>query len=400
MGRLMEEIRERAVSAKPVYSLSECIKIDKDFLETESAEAEELSQEDTDELIEEIKESFSDCVRYGNDKKLNIIRKYVEERDAPIEKADSGGDDDGEVSCFHEFYEDNIIYPFTWEDKLYLILPDELVQIYQEIVNAPDFAAVSAYNAELLKYATALTNLYGVCEISQFINVWNTHHKEKLSDYSKTAEILEKLGMQNYSYFAIDGYLLADGIWLDSHRDQLLERVEGLEYYMPLKSVIALYAKEDYYMEIPGAKEMSEFLSQYIPEKQREDENKNIAFYFSGMTKERILDFINHQIARACKRVYRPAFIRQELEKAGIGFILNDAEAVAKFEKLFMTLRENTRIWEFRGLTPYQHELQNGKMLPKFDLLEEDEPEEKESPKAENKREKRKKGKNRTGDKN
>jgi hypothetical protein len=212
-----------------------------------------------------------------------------------------------------------------------------------------------------------------VCEVKQFITVWNTHHKEKLTDYAETAEILEKLGKTNYCYFFMDEYLCADGVWLNMHRENLLEQVEDLEYYMPTKSVISLHAKEDYYMEIPGAEEMSDFLSQYIFHDSDDNGEEAENIEPNEKIKNR-LGLINSQISWACKRIRRPVFIRKDLGLAGIDFY-DDSGAVEKFEKLFVNLRENTHIWEFRGLTPYQHKLQNNKTLPKFNLLEEDETE-------------------------
>ena len=325
---------EDAVQAAPAYTLAECAALDVKWFDEEDLT-------DIPSLIEKTKERFRSALFVCDKEQLGFLRDAADmsAEKTPFTEMPPGG--------FYSFFCNNFVFLFFWEDEYYLVLPDELADIYRGVLSEPDFAAVSGYNQELCAYANALINLYGACEINWYVEVWNNHHREKIT-LDGARGVLSDLEEFYPNFWLDDGFIINESLF-DDDFEELLEMVGDMDYYMPSKSVIAIYSEpnESYYEKTSGAKEMNAFLAGII-----DNEVK--------------LDNLQLEVALSCERLERPEYVRGCLERAE--FPLGDAEVSAKFEKLYQNLRDNTHIWELRGFTPYQYEIETGKRLKRFAL--------------------------------
>ena len=325
-----------AIGAEPIYVLEECVAALPDSVDDDC--------EDVTEPVCEIKERFRKCLYLCNEEKLEFVRFAAE-----LSAKKAVWNEKISYHPFNVFHSNGFVYLFSNDDKYYLALPDELAEIYREVTAEENFAVVNANNLELSTYANALLNLYGAYEIEQFVNVWNHHHKNKIT-YTEAETFLSDMAYFHSDYYFDEDFVVHDCMFIDDF-DSLLDEVYDKEYYMPTKSVIREYANKGYELEfeIPCEKEMAEFLANYI-------------------TDERELDDVSWDIMTSCERLRSPAEVRQILEKAGIP--LEDESFVERFERLYQNLRDNTHIWELRGFTPYRYMDETGEIIQRFKLPE------------------------------
>ena len=323
------------IKAAPIYTLSECA-----VLSPRIFDADDLS--DMEGLTDGLKERFHTALLLCDEAQLAVVRMAAEL------SADQKPLTEFLPYDFRPFHNNGFVYLFSWEDSDYLVLPDELARVYEETFAEDDFVTRNQHNVKLGVYAKALINLYGAYEIEWFVEVWNHHHRDKI-EYKEAEQFLSDQTYFQSDYYFYDGFVVHDCLF-DDDFEELLEEAGDLDYYMPTKSVIAFYtASDDYYEKTPGAKEMNAFLAGLI-------------------TNDVKLDNLQLEISISCERLESPIYVRECLKEAG--FPLDNAEAVAKFEKLFQNLRDNTHIWELRGFTPYQYETETGKRLKRFALPE------------------------------
>ena len=327
-------IESIAVEYVPAYKLAECLS-----LKYKNTEEKETAPERADEVTEEFKQH----IYFFDEEQIKFMSDF-------IEKTQTGGliveNDKIDLAGLFPY---DYFFAYLHDDKLYLVLPDELRDIYIETIAEDNFESIRKLNREMLKYAVALTNLYGAYEIEQFVTVWNQHHKDKI-DYYAAEKFLNKSSDYTLEYLQEDDYVFSDSLYSDEETDDLLDKVEYLKYYMPTKSVINLYSEDDYYEKIPEAITMAEFLNRYVP---------NDTF---------LGDTLRLNIIYDCKRLEKPIEIVNILH--GYGFPVEDKEAMKEFERLYQNLLNNTHIWEFRGFTPPQYENETGKQVKPFKIPE------------------------------
>lgn len=330
----MENIwKDEAIKEPPVYTLSICA-----ALNTVYFDKDDLS--DITALTELLTERFNSALFVCDVKQLGFIS------DVAAMSADKRPFTQMSRE-FYPFYRNGFVYLFSWEGSDYLVLPDELAEIYNKVLSEAGFAVKSKRNQEICAYANALLNLYGAYETDRMVEVWNHHHREKIT-YREAEKVLSDLAYFHSDFYFADNYIVHDCLF-DDDFEELLEEVCEMDYYMPTKSVIAVYSERNikYCENIPAAGELNTFLTGIIM-----DEVK--------------LDDLQSEIITSCERLENPEYVQDYLETAG--FPLENAESAAKFERLYQNLRDNTHIWELRGFTPYQYESETGKRLKRFAL--------------------------------
>lgn len=325
--------KEESIIASPLYTLTACA-----VLNAKCFDKDDLSDMTT--LTELLTERFSSALFVCDDKQLGFI--------SDVATMSAGKNPFTEMPFeFYPFYRNGFVYLFSWEGNDYLVLPDELADVYKKVLSEADFAVKSKRNQEICAYANALLNLYGAYETEWLVKVWNHHHREKVT-YRETENVLSDLANFHSNFYFADNYIVHDCLFEDEF-DQLLEETGETDYYMPTKNVIVVYSARniDYSENVPGAGEMNAFLSGIITDELR-------------------LENLQAEISISCERLEQPEYVRDYLETAG--FPLENAEAAAQFEKLYQNLRDNTHIWELHGFTPYQYERETGKCLKRFAL--------------------------------
>ena len=336
--------REDAIQSAPVYALAECA-----AFQTNIFDEDDLA--DAPVLCAGIKERFRTALLVCDEPQLDFLRCAINisADKMPLDDMPQGG--------FYSFYRNGFAYLFAVEDKDYLVVPDELAEIYNQTLSSPDFAEKSKRNQELCQYANALLNLYGAYEISWLVTVWNQHKREKTT-VDEAQQVLSDLTCFHSDFYFNEDWVVHDCLF-DDDFEYLCEEVEDIDYYMPTKSVIMAYADSEHYEKAPGAKEMNDFLANFI-------------------THEVKLENLQLEIALSCERLESPEYVKYLLEQAE--FPLDDADTLTKFEQLYQNYRDNLHIWELRGFIPHQWERETGKRLKRFAL-----------PAAKKKKEKKKK---------
>ena len=336
--RTYDLFEDHILQGEPVYTLAECLAAKQKVKEAKYPDDETTAQDPS-----EIRELFRKTLSYCDERALALIR-HAEE----LSKQKAGTTLEAiNYYPFWLFHNWAFIYLFENDGSFYLVLPEELAAIYHEVIADEDFAPANARNLELISYATALAELYGIFEIDQFIAVWNHHHKEKITPMDAVDFLIfyQEFGAD---FFLDKGFAIHDSL-NDDEFDDLWEKTYYMKYYMPTKSVIreCNVIRHDFDYKIPGEKEMDDFLAAYIND-------------------EQALEIVQVEIVSSCKRLKSPEEVRKILDDAETP--IDDAAFVAEFEKLYNTLRDNTHIWELRGHTIYQFQKETNQIVPRFRL--------------------------------
>lgn len=242
------------------------------------------------------------------------------------------------------FLDNELLFLFYHEENFYLAFPQELAQIYSDMLAEEDFSAANAHKREICHYAMALLELYGMYPISRLTQVWNHHHREKI-DEEEARAVLSDLEEFSNDFYLDNAFVVHDCLD-DDDADLLQDTVCDLDYYMPTKSVIALYAGPDfdYYEQTPGANQFSTFLADFIAD-------------------EVALSNIQLDCSICCQRMQDLSYLRGMLADAG--FPLEDEATVAAFHRHYQLLQDNTHVWELGGFTPVQFTALTGKSVPR-----------------------------------
>ncbi|MCL2488761.1 MAG: hypothetical protein FWE80_08770 [Oscillospiraceae bacterium] len=336
-----DEMRElfefETIEAAPVYSLAECITAAEQRCQAEVFD----DAPDGADPIMEIKERFRSALYLCDAPEhafLVLAVMITAKKEAWTENMYYG--------VFRVFAHNDFLYLFLWDEQYYLVLPEELIKIYHEVIAEESFAAVNARNLEMTDYAAALLNLYGAYEIEWFVTVWNHHHKDKITE-EQAEKFLSDRACFHADFYFYDWFVVHDCIEEDEF-EELWESTEEIDYYMPTKSVIREYSKKGYDdSKIPGEREMEDFLAGYIQD-------------------ERILETLQFDVKISCERLWLPAVVREALTDACAP--LDDEAFCERFERLYNNLRDNTHIWELHGFTPHQYTGETGNNLKRFVL--------------------------------
>ena len=324
-----EMLQELAIDSKPAYSYDECMQLFKG-----QSKGEEAFNE-----FDDAKKLFRELVYLCGEDELAFLQMVVE-----LSEKKEPWQDDVKYYPFRAFAFNNFAFLFNYEDCFHLVMPSEFIEIYRLVIGGENFNESSNLNQEYHTYAEALCNLYGAYEIKQFANVWNKHHKDKITT-QEAEEFLSTKQCLNCDYYLGEGFVIHDCLF-DDDFDELLESTHGQEYYMPSKSVIKEYAKKGY--TEPDSKEyieMNEFLLQFV-------EN------------ESVMENLLLDIMISCERLWGPNEIVDTLKTAELP--IKDANFCSKFERLYNNLRDTVHIWELRGHLPHQYKTATGNSIVHF----------------------------------
>lgn len=338
MTEEMNEIFEfDTINAAPVYTLAECIAAAEQHRQAEVFE----DAEDCSNPIEEIKERFR-CALYLCGARERAFLAFA----AEMTEKKTAWTENVKYYPFCLFARNYFVYLFLWDEQHYLVLPNELLAIYYEVIAEASFPAANALKLEMTDYAAALLNLYGAYEIKWFVTVWNQHHRDKITT-EEAEKFLSDQACFNSDFYFYDWFVIHDCMDEDEF-EELWEETEGLDYYMPTKSVIREYAKKGYDdSKIPGEREMEDLLAEYIQDKL-------------------VLENLQFEIKESCERLKSPTDVRKILSDAGAP--LDDEAFRDTFDRLYNNLRDNTRIWELKGFTIYQYQVETNETISRFKL--------------------------------
>ncbi len=333
---MMDLFEFDAIPTAPVYTLAECI----------AAKANHKAEfweefEDCTDPAEEIKKRFRSALPLCNAREQAFIKLMAE-----LAENKAAWAQDVAYYPFRVFAQNDFAYLYLWNGQYHLVMPAELLAVYNEVISDENFTANNAQKLEMTDYAAAMLNLYGAYEADWFATVWNHHHKDKITK-TEAEGFLSDRAYFHSDYYFYDWFVVHDCLTEDEFED-LWETAEKLDYYMPTKQVIREYAHKGHdNSKISGEREMENFLAGYIQD-------------------DHVLEFTQFGVKWSCERLQTPEEVRDVLADAGAP--LKDGHFCAEFERLYNSLRENTHIWELKGFTPYQYQMQTGECISRFQL--------------------------------
>jgi hypothetical protein len=325
------------ISGAPVYTLAECLKVKPGDPRDDEDGGSAIESE-----IERAKEQFRKTLYVLNDEHLAFLRRAVS-----LTQSRAEWSEDVTYYPFSAFFGLNSAFLFDDGGALKLVVPIELLEIYEAVIGEADYEKRRARNNEIALYADGLIELYGVYDFDWFAEVWNQHHKDKI-DCKDAENMLLEFAQFHANYYFIDDFVVHDCL-LEDEFEELYELVEDMDYYMPTKSVIRKLAFSGYTYDnyTPNEKAMNAFLAGYIHDARK-------------------LDVVWMGVILFCNRLYNEEEIKEDLLFAGAP--ANDDAFVGEFERLYNKLREDRHIWDLRGFTTFQYSQETGKTVPRFKL--------------------------------
>jgi hypothetical protein len=276
-------------------------------------------------LFETITKNFLDSyiyfTPYQEEGFNNIIEKNIVE--------------DVEIFCsiYYLLYYSGIAYYFYNNDKLYITIPTEIIEIYNN-ANLNELNKIKEKNQGIFKYMMALCNIYGIYDSEQFIKIFNMYHKEKMTEkeFVRYAEIMNT----KQSYFSIDSEdynncLVFVGDDEDGELFEMLCGNIGRPYYNPTKDEIDFYANEAY----QDTEQFKEF-KKYLIDNKLVDENK-------------IEDFVD-EIRCSCQVDKSPSDIMEIVN--GYGIIFKGMKDANEMMGLIIDMSNHERKWSLKGYSP------------------------------------------------
>jgi hypothetical protein len=333
-----EMIENHVIKHEAVYSLRECLSaLDNDDYD--------------DEYEDELKDDFRDLLYVLDDKTLDFLLGAVDISQKRGEWTDRN------LTAFRIFESLDMAFLFKWDDTLKLVIPDELAEIFRVVTALPDFETKRSVNKEIELYTNGLVQLYGILDFKWFTEVWNHHHKVKITE-EDAEEKIALIEMAGGYFYTEDDLIIHDSFWYaEDEFDELCENTEEMDYYMPRKSEIRAYADADNIahekVDSLALKELKALLADKIDD-------------------FRSLDMIQMFFELFANRLYNPEHICDELITCGAP--VWDDGFMAECEKLYNRIRAEQRMWDLRGFTIKEYQEKTGDKippmkLPRFDLI-------------------------------
>ena len=230
------------------------------------------------------------------------------------------------------FSERGVLFTFFDEDKLYLVIPEEVKEAIREL----DWDAVLRTRSSeqmVLKYVDAAVNLYGVCTPEQLLNIYNDQNGQSLT-MAELEEITHFHLNRMQLYERIDGYFASHYFDSDSiHELQgLLKRIRNKPLYIPGKEEFLKHSENHYYEKTPQLLQLRLFILNQL------------------CNNAKLVDELLDDIQLACSMEAPLQEIVNELERRDI--IFDNMEQVKRFASLVTEVYNHTRLWSNCGHTP------------------------------------------------
>jgi hypothetical protein len=185
---------------------------------------------------------------------------------------------------------------------------------------------------ELIKYARALSYIYGVYPASQLKEVWDFNHQRGISP-SDVKKALEKVGDEDGFY--IDGsYIVVNELPTTDEYCEVLEKLERSDiYYYAQESVIDEYADGPKLTEAPEYFYIRSFITRKL-----------------GGASDDAIDSIMKELYFVCVKDTAPADVMAFLDAKGIKFA--ELEEFNMFIALYTSWFYGLYVWVCKGYKP------------------------------------------------
>ena len=360
---MVKQLKDLCVKAERGRNLAEClngytkpqIKKILDFYGKKTGSAAK-KQEMIDAAEEAIKESAAAYLESGEgDADKQLLNEIIAE---PVRVSDLE-----EFRKLESLHERGLIFLTEAEGAAEAIVPANIVAIADsmnyggktsksgEKAQREPKAAVSdrsGQEAEIIRYAASLSNIYGLFSFAQLKDVWDMNHHRSISP-SELRSAVEKAGDEDGFY--VKGDLLINGILDEDDCKEIIGKYSiGDTYYYPSAEVIDAYA------DGPRMKDAPEYV--YLQS------------YLSRKTSAEAADDILLRLFRLALKDASASDLVEYLQQAGINFL--DLDELNRFLLLYTGWFYDIRVWACKGYKPgelKQEKLQmrNFNLSPDFD---------------------------------
>ncbi|KDR96452.1 SEC-C motif-containing protein [Peptoclostridium litorale DSM 5388] len=234
------------------------------------------------------------------------------------------------------------VFLYNLNGDIYPVIPKELSTMIEDALAGEVVENVK--DDQHISYTTALVNIYGACRFDQFANVWNSHNREKLTlDEAKTC--METHASSQGAFRYEDGCIISNRIKGEQEYSEFLKKVAKRPYYMPTKTEISFYSKNEFDKESLHYKKFESFV------KARCEDQNHAHYIISGILDMCIVEKYTYEAA--------------EMLLEENGFSLEGEKD--EFSKIITDLMSNMKRWALRGAMPSQFTRANE--VPFLDVL-------------------------------
>lgn len=188
---------------------------------------------------------------------------------------------------------------------------------------------------QIIKYAIACGNLYGIIEYPKFLEIYNTQNQTSLT----IKELLAILKESSYSKRLNDGFvysnnreLIHEAMEYEPNIDDFKTEVNGKPYFIPEKTELLRYVDEDYYEKTIHQRNLSAML--------KKD-------FFPNNT-----EALKQEVDELIGELQNDHNFQEVIKTFLARFDFKDMKQINEYVQVVMKIANTTRIWENRGHTP------------------------------------------------
>ncbi|MDN4066569.1 SEC-C metal-binding domain-containing protein [Paenibacillus vini] len=146
-----------------------------------------------------------------------------------------------------------IVFTYFNEGKLYLVMPDEVKEVFTKL-NTPEFAKKRSKMALVFDYLLAMSNLYGIYTPDKLLEIYNGQNASDPLEQEELDELIKQFLQREQNFVLEEGYLINVGLVYNSEEGELqslLQEIQGKPHYVPDKTELLKYADDGYFEMTP-----------------------------------------------------------------------------------------------------------------------------------------------------
>lgn len=216
-------------------------------------------------------------------------------------------------------------------DKLVLVVPKAIKEAYAK-VDQEELAASRVRFNKIYHYALGLLEMYGICEMEWYLEVFNKMEQERLTEL-EVDTAMDYLQNFRFDVNLMDEYLIHEAVYMggDEEIDALLEHQSGKPYKIPSQEEINLYAGGEM-IWTPELRKLERFLQDGVLKDNPQKATEAV---------EDISAYMNHD--------FKLQYAMDELSRQKILF---KEREIPEFLILLMEASNAHPCWENRGFSP------------------------------------------------
>lgn len=235
---------------------------------------------------------------------------------------------------YHLLLDLGLVYTYFDQNKLYMIMPDEVKNTFKSI-NTNTFQQARNRQLLVLDYIHALTNLYGFFTPDKLLDIFNGQNAAEPLSEQELKAYLEQFLSRQQKFEIESGYIMELGLGDEEGELELLvEQTQGKPHYVPDKNELLKYADDNYFEMTPQLEELKKYILTHLT------------------NDVEMVDYLIDDIQFTCSMELPLQEVMNEFERRNLQF--EDAKQVERMVGLLTEVRNHTRVWSNCGHTPIE----------------------------------------------